>query len=115
MLKRLPRGDDVRNGFALGNGSQELSAGLVESDRSREGETLAEQVLRVRRVCGDLIAPLAYLVCRDLDPLDGFLVARICLNLLHNVLCLSAAPIISQLSIPQAKNPFSKIGNKSLP
>ena len=64
---------------------------------------------------GNLITSLAHLVCRDLDPIDGFPVARVCLNLLHNILCLSAAPIISQLSIPQAKNPFSKIGNKSLP
>ena len=115
MLERLPRGDDVRIGLAFGYGSQELSAGLVESNRPCEGEALAEQVLRIRRVRGNLIAPLAHFVCRDLDPLDGFLVARICLNLLHKSLCLSAAPIISQLPTPQAKKPLSKIGNKSLP
>lgn len=86
MLERLSRGDNVRIGLAFGNGCQELSAGLVESNRPRERETLAEHLLRIRRVRGDLIAPLAHLICRDLDPLDGFPVARVCLNLLHDVL-----------------------------
>ena len=106
MLERLPRGDDVRIGLALSNGCQELSAGLIESNRPCEREALAEHLLRIRRVCGDLIAPLAHLICRDLNPLDGFPVACVCLNLLHKSLCLSAALIISQLPIPQAKNPF---------
>lgn len=71
MLERLSRGDNVGIGFALGNCDKELLAGLVKANRFGEGEALAKHVSRIRRVCGDLIAAFADLVCRSFDLLDG--------------------------------------------
>ena len=75
VLERLSCGDNVGIGRALGNGNKELLAGFVKANRSGEGKALAKHVPRIRRVCGDLIAAFADLVCRSFDLLDGSPVA----------------------------------------
>ena len=75
VLERLSRGDNVGIGLALGNGDKELSAGFVKANCPGEGKAFAKHVSCIRRVCGDLIAAFADLVCRSFDLLDGFPVA----------------------------------------